>query len=471
MTRWPLLVVSAALVFGVSGCDQLVESLSDSTPPPAQPEAIEELEPAAPELTLAEFSASCQVEPVDSADQLQESRRSGRALDAGSLDATMLEWTLPTPRGERINTLDEVCPGWLIASSNSGQIFLIDTRTQGVIERGVVARSGTIERIGSRGIESGGPQYGVKDLVVSGEDIFYSVAVVDEANSCLRLEVRKVETADLWLGGADPESTLLYSSEPCVDFTAEHREKAPLKIHLGGALAFDPLIDTLYLTVGDFHMGASRIQQAVSAGIDNTEADYRLLQDPNAALSAVVAITPTGAGAAGEVISKGLRNSLGIVQDGEGRLWVSEMGPGGGDELNLITRGADYGWPLTSPGQPYDRAQWPDSADDLPAPFLDFHNKDIPGTTPPVRFWTPAIAPSALAFLPEDSVGFVGFSGMLVMATLRDQAIHFLDVTSAGAPTAARLAVDRRLRDLIVDSRGHIWAVTDEDTLLQVSER
>jgi hypothetical protein len=471
MTRWPLFAVSAALVFGLSGCDQLVESLSDSTPPPAPPEVVEDSEQTPPEVAQATFSASCQVEPADPTDLLQESRRSGRALDAGSLEATMLEWALPVPTGERINTLDEVCPGWLIASSNSGQIFLVDTDTLGVIERGTLARSGTIERISSRGIESGGPQYGVKDLVVSGEDIFYSVAVVDEAQSCLRLEVRKVKTEDLWLSGEEPPSTLLYSSEPCVDFTADYREKAPLKIHLGGALAFDPLTDTLYLTVGDFHMGASRIQQAVSAGIDNTEADYRLLQDPNAALSAVVAITPTSASSTGEVISKGLRNPLGIVQDSEGRVWASEMGPGGGDEINLITRGADYGWPLTSPGQPYDRSQWPESADDLPASFLDFHNKDIPGTTPPVRFWTPAIAPSALAFLPDGSVGFPGFSGMLVMATLRDQAIHFVDISSPGAPTAARVAVDRRLRDLIVDSRGHIWAVTDEDTLLQVSGR
>jgi hypothetical protein len=131
---------------------------------------------------------------------------------------------------------------------------------------------------------------------------------VDEAQSCLRMEVRRVATEALWTADVT-ESSVVYSSEPCVDFSDERRDKAPLKIHLGGALAVDPLTDTVYLTIGDYHLGASRISQAASAGIESTDLDYALLGDPNAAISALVAISSASGAPHSEIYSKGLRNS------------------------------------------------------------------------------------------------------------------------------------------------------------------
>jgi glucose/arabinose dehydrogenase len=282
------------------------------------------------------------------------------------------------------------------------------------------------------------------------------------------MEVRRVQTQALWAGDA-AESSVVYSSEPCVDFSDERREKAPLKIHLGGALAVDRLTDTVYLTIGDYHLGASRISQAASAGIESTDLDYALLGDPSAAISALVAINIASGSASYELYSKGLRNPLGLAQDSDGRLWLSEMGPGGGDELNLMERGADYGWPLTSPGAPYDRSQWPANRDELPAPYLDFTDQDIPGTTGPIRVWTPAIAPSQLVWIPGDSLRAGQFAGLLALATLRDEAIHFLDPSQADVPTVARVGVGQRLRNMTADREGALWAVSDSGTLLKVS--
>ena len=469
MTRWALFGTTTALIFALSGCSGLVEALGEDQAPTVANEAPEApSEPTGPEIAIEEFAAACSQSVPEGANQLSDTRRSPQTLTAATTELTLTEWTLPAVGSERFNAVAEICPGWLVAATNGGKTVLIEQENGRWVESSVLERSGTIDNIRARGIDSGGPTYGIRDLVVAAESTWYSVGVVDEAQSCLRMEVRRVATEALWTGSVT-ESTVVYSSEPCVDFSDERREKAPLKIHLGGALEVDPLTDTVYLTIGDYHLGASRISQAASAGIESTDLDYALLGDQNAAISALIAISSASGAASSEIYSKGLRNSLGLAQDGEGRLWSSEMGPGGGDELNLMVRGADYGWPLTSPGAPYDRSQWPANRDELPAPYLDFTDQDIPGTTDPVRVWTPAIAPSQLVWIPDDGLAAGEFAGLLALATLRDEAIHFLDPSQSDVPTIARVAVGERLRNMSVDQSGALWAVTDSGTLFRLS--
>jgi hypothetical protein len=471
MTRWAAAGIACALIVALSGCDQLVESLGENTAPAIVEQSGDvAAEPALPDLAVAEFAATCSTFTPAVADTLGETRRSPQTLTTELTNLTLTEWALPGVGSERFNAVAEICPGWLIAATNGGQTVLIEQATGSWVASSDVERSGTIEDIREPGIESGGPTYGIRDLVVAGESTWYSVGVVDETQSCLRMEVRRVTTEALWVGDV-ADSSVVYSSTPCVDFSDERRGKAPLKIHLGGALAVDRLSDTVYVTIGDYHLGASRISQAASAGIESTDLDYALLGDGNAAISALVAITTASSTPTAEISSKGLRNSLGLTQDGEGRLWLSEMGPGGGDELNLMERGADYGWPLTSPGAPYDRSQWPSNRDELPAPYLDFTDQDIPGTTPPVRVWNPAIAPSQVVWIPAEAQAAGEFAGMLALGSLRDEAIYFLDQSQPGVPAVARVAVGQRLRNMTVDHRGALWAVSDSGTLLRVSAR
>ena len=471
MTRWATVGIGGALIVALSGCAQLVESLGeDVAPAVGEDSALVTPEPPLPDLAVSDFAAACSTFAPDVSDELRETRRSPQTFSTSVTDLTLAEWTLPDVGSERFNAVAEICPGWLIAATNGGTTVLIDQATGSWLTTSDLEISGTIANIREPGIDSGGPTYGIRDLVVAGDSTWYSVGVVDEARSCLRMEVRRVTTEALWTGSV-AESSVVYSSTPCVDFSDERREKAPLKIHLGGALAIDRLTDTVYLTIGDYHLGASRISQAASAGIESTDLDYALLGDGTAAISALVAITTASSTPTAEIYSKGLRNSLGLTQDGEGRLWLSEMGPGGGDELNLMERGADYGWPLTSPGTPYDRSQWPDDRNDLPAPYLDFTNRDIPGTTPPVRVWTPAIAPSQLVWIPAEGVVAGEFAGMLALATLRDEAIHFLDQSQADVPTVGRVEVGQRLRNMAADQQGALWAVSDSGTLMRVSAR
>ncbi|HEV8012558.1 MAG TPA: PQQ-dependent sugar dehydrogenase, partial [Pontimonas sp.] len=266
-------------------------------------------------------------------------------------------------------------------------------------------------------------------------------------------------------GGSD----VIASTEPCVDYTEPQRAASMLRTHMGSALAWDEDADTLYLTVGDFHLGASTIGQAAGIGLEGTLRDYSLLGDPASMVGSVVGISDPLGTPEIRIVAKGLRNSLGIVATKDSGLWLSDHGPSGGDELNLITEGSDYGWPLTSVGKPYDRAAWPRDSSALLAPWLDFQDADIEGTTPPVLSWTPAIAPTEMAVYPTASGGITDYENLVVMSSLRAQSLFVLDVATSPAAQVRELNVGERIRNLTITESGEITMLTDSSALLILS--
>ena len=184
-------------------------------------------------------------------------------------------------------------------------------------------------------------------------------------------------------------------------------------------------------------------------------------------VSAVVAISDPFEAATGRVFSKGLRNSLGMTVAENNDIWLSDHGPSGGDELNHIEEGADYGWPLTSSGQPYDRSSYPEDPSTLPAPWLDIYLAEVPGTSPPAFTWTPAVAPTSVleysaSVIPE-------WSGHLVMSSLRAQSLVVVSTDSGTFAEADRLQIGERIRDMVVTHDGSLVMVTDSSRLVVVS--
>src|SRR5690606_17768751 len=104
----------------------------------------------------------------------------------------------------------------------------------------------------------------------------------------------------------------------------------------------------------------------------------------------------------------GHRNVLGLAFDAQGRLWAHEMGPKGGDELNLIERGANYGYPIVSNGNHYDGTDIPDH---------DTH----PEFRAPVISWTPVISPSSLVIY--DGAMFPAWQGNAFIGGLSSQSL------------------------------------------------
>lgn len=151
-----------------------------------------------------------------------------------------------------------------------------------------------------------------------------------------------------------------------------------------------------------------------------------------------------------ETWASGLRTPYGLAFAPDGRLWELEHGPRGGDELNLIKPGKNYGWPLVSYGHNYNG---------VPVPSPD----PRPDLTKPVIYWVPVIAPGNLMFykgamFPQwDGSGFA--SGLASQALVR---ITFDG--KGGAQAVDRWDMGRRVRDIEEAPDGALWMIEDSKT-------
>lgn len=155
----------------------------------------------------------------------------------------------------------------------------------------------------------------------------------------------------------------------------------------------------------------------------------------------------TGQGdVAAQVWSLGHRNMLGIDFDRDGRLWVHEMGPKGGDELNLIEKGANYGYPIVSNGDHYDGRPIPD------------HDTQ-PQYRAPVITWTPVISPAG--FVIYDGDRYPGWNGSGLIGGLSSQSLVRVAFDGASAREAERFDMGTRIREVEQGPDGTIWLLED----------
>ncbi|PIO98176.1 PQQ-dependent sugar dehydrogenase [Pleomorphomonas carboxyditropha] len=218
----------------------------------------------------------------------------------------------------------------------------------------------------------------------------------------------------------------------------------------GGIIAFAPDGKSLFLTSGD------RMRP-------NTA------QDPDLALGKVLHLTLDGkpapgnpeAGAGGvraETWTTGHRNPYGLAFAPDGRLWLHEMGPKGGDELNLIEPGVNYGWPEVSYGDNYNGTPIP-----KPPTRPEFRE--------PALYWNPVIAPAGLAFYEGDL--FPAWKGSLLIGGLKTQSLSRVTVHGDSAHEDERFSMEGRIRDVAVAPDGAVWVIEDASPgrLLRLSPR
>jgi glucose/arabinose dehydrogenase len=151
-------------------------------------------------------------------------------------------------------------------------------------------------------------------------------------------------------------------------------------------------------------------------------------------------------GVASQVWSLGHRNPLGIAFDHAGGLWNVEMGPLGGDELNLILRGENYGYPIVSEGSHYDGSSIPD------------HNTR-PDFQAPAISWTPVISPSSLIFY--DGSEFPEWQGNAFIGGLSSETIVRVEIDGEFATEAQRFDMGERIRAVAQGPDGALWVLED----------
>ena len=180
-------------------------------------------------------------------------------------------------------------------------------------------------------------------------------------------------------------------------------------------------------------------------------------QDTGTTLGKIVRLNLDGTPAAGnpladkggvsaEIWSWGHRNILGMDWDASGRLWEVEHGPAGGDELNLVQRAANYGWPIRSNGEHYNGDPIPDHAAD-------------DGFAQPALSWNPVIAPGDMLIYSGDM--FAAWKGHALMAGLATQAIVDVAIDGETGREVTRHTFDRRLRALAQGPDGAVWVAED----------
>ena len=151
-------------------------------------------------------------------------------------------------------------------------------------------------------------------------------------------------------------------------------------------------------------------------------------------------------GKAQDVWSYGHRNVLGLQFDAQGRLWDLEHGPAGGDELNLVRKGANYGWPVVSQGDHYD-------GKDIPP------HSSRPEFAAPAISWNPVIAPGDFTFYsgklwPE-------WKGHAIVGGMKPTVLVRVAIDGESAREVARYPMDKRIREVVEGPDGALWLLED----------
>lgn len=151
------------------------------------------------------------------------------------------------------------------------------------------------------------------------------------------------------------------------------------------------------------------------------------------------------------VYSYGHRNPQGLIVTSSGQVIAHEHGPAGGDEVNMISPGVNYGWPVITRGKDY--------MGSLITPFIKYQ-----GMAQPEHDWTPSIAPSGMAFYEGNK--FPSLSNKLLVTSLKFKQVHTLRLTDTGLSNEQIIFADGeyRLRDITVTDAGDIFVLTDGDS-------
>jgi len=205
-------------------------------------------------------------------------------------------------------------------------------------------------------------------------------------------------------------------------------------VHYGGRMAFLP-DGTLLLTTGD--------------GFDYREA----AQDVGSGLGKVLRMNDDGSAAPGNpfpgspyVYTYGHRNPQGLAVSSEGVIWLHEHGPRGGDELNRIEAGTNYGWPAITYGVDYSGA--------VISPFTEHA-----GMAQPEKYWTPSIAPSGLCIYEADL--FPEWRGDLLLGALVDREVRRVDLADGVVAGEEALfeSLEARVRDVRTGPDGALYVL------------
>jgi cytochrome c2 len=275
--------------------------------------------------------------------------------------------------------------------------------------------------------------------------IFASHAYWRPDRACFVERVSVLEgNRDAILRGA-PDLTwkTLYETSPCLPVHGEGRRHGiPFVGYFGGGRIqlLDP--QTILLSVGDF-------------GFDGVASIDAVSQDLSSSYGKTIAIKIADGSA--EPFTIGHRNPQGLFIDQAGNIWSTEHGPRGGDKLNRLVQGGNYGWPYATFGTDYGSFNWP-----LNTPEADWSKYQDP-----IFAWVPSIGVSNLLVVQRNL--FPRWRGDLLIGSLKAKTLFRAHVRNDHVLYFENLTIGSRIRDLIEGYDGRVLLWTDDDTLIVIS--
>lgn len=321
--------------------------------------------------------------------------------------------------------------GRMLVTQRSGELKLFDPATKKTGDVGGVPK-----------VDHGG-QGGLGDVALHPKFadngiVYLSYAEAGEGDTRGAAVARAKFTPDADGGGALSELKVIWRQVPKVDGRG----------HFSHRLLFSPDGKSLFVSSGERqHFDPAQDMKS------NLGKIVRLNDD-----GSVPADNPFASqgGVAAQVWTLGHRNVLGLAFDAQGRLWEDEMGPRGGDEVNLIVKGDNYGYPVVSNGDHYDGKDIPDH-DTRP----EFHA--------PAISWNPVISPSSLLSYSGDL--FPQWKGHLLIGGLSSQALVDVEIDGDKGREAARYDMGKRVRAVVQGPDGAVWLLEDEGSLLKLTPK
>jgi cytochrome c2 len=263
------------------------------------------------------------------------------------------------------------------------------------------------------------------------------------AESCWveRVSMLEMDRGAFLSGEGSPAWRTIYETHPCLPVKGPgRRHGTPFAGHFGGGRLVMQDSDTLLLSVGDF-------------GFNGIASTQKFSQDPSVSYGKIIEIH-LSSGAA-DNYSIGNRNPQGLYRDPNGLVWDTEHGPQGGDELNLIKRGANYGWPIVTYGTDYGTFAWP----------LNPRQGEHDGFEAPFYAWLPSIGISDLIGVEKDL--FPIWRGDLLVTSLVGSTLYRVRVRNDRVAYVEPITLNnRRIRDIVEAKDGRIVLWEDDDNTI-----
>jgi glucose/arabinose dehydrogenase len=398
---------------------------------------------AASMLTLATAPACAQAQNPEQSVPREEAGAGGKSVEAGAPSAPELkpafagQTRAPAVKSAAQPLVTEVARGfdmpWALAFLPDGRM-LVTEKAAGTI-RIVTAKGAKSAPLAGLPAVDARDQGGMLDVEV-GPDfarspmVYFSYAEPRDGGNGLAVARGRL------MDGAAPKLTdvqVIFRAQPTLDSTK----------HFGGRLSFAP-DGMLFVTLGERSDLPGRVQaQKPDSHFGKT---VRIMPDGTVPKDNPGAKLPSGRP---EIWSWGHRNALAQAFDAQGQLWQVEMGPRGGDELNLVQAGKDYGWPTIGYGKEYSGAP--------------IHStSQAAGMEQPRYYWDPVISPSGMVVVRGSM--FPAWRGNVLVGALSGKSLVRLVLDGARVTGEERLLTERgeRIREVAEAPDGALWLLTDD---------